>query len=107
MQISISDLAIKKLKELRPEGQALRVKVVGGGCSGLSYKMEWITPDSIDTEKDRLVKIDDMQVAVDGKSLLFLAGSMLDYSDGLDGTGFVWSNPNAARSCGCGSSFNI
>lgn len=105
--ISITQKAVDKLVSLRQGDQALRVQVVGGGCSGLSYKLEWIEPASV-TEKDKLfVAGDDLKVAVDAKSYLFVSGSTLDFSDGLDGTGFNWSNPNADRSCGCGSSFSV
>lgn len=105
--INATDSAIAKLKSLREGDKALRVRVIGGGCSGMSYKLEWIEPATVD-EKDKLFVVgDDLKVAVDSKSYIFLAGMTLDYSDGLDGVGFTFNNPNATRSCGCGSSFSV
>jgi iron-sulfur cluster assembly protein len=104
--IHVTKAASDKLKTLREEGKALRVGVVGGGCSGLSYKMEWVDPASIN-DKDKLFVADvDLKIVIDGKSYIYLEGSMLDFSDGLNGKGFEWNNPNAERSCGCGSSFS-
>ncbi len=103
--IYITTQALEKLQSIREGSKALRVAVIGGGCSGLSYKMEWVEESTI-TDKDNVFAFDNLSVVVDGKSSLYLRGSQLDFSDGLDGTGFNWSNPNAARSCGCGSSFS-
>ena len=104
--INVTQRAVDKLKTLREGDKALRVGVVGGGCSGLSYKMEWVEPNSVVTTDKLFVAGDDMKVVIDAKSYLYLLGSTLDHTEGLDGKGFEWSNPNAQRSCGCGSSFS-
>lgn len=105
--MKVTDKAIAKLKELREGDKALRVSVQGGGCSGLSYKLEWVDPTTI-SDKDKLHVVgEDIKIAVDAKSNIYIAGTELDYSDGLNGTGFTFNNPNAARSCGCGSSFSV
>ena len=103
--IIVTQTASDKLKSLREGDQALRVTVSGGGCSGYTRKLEWIEPASI-TEHDKLLVVGgDLKIAIDGKSHIFLAGSTLDYSDGLDGVGFTWEKVGA-RSCGCGASFS-
>jgi iron-sulfur cluster assembly protein len=82
----------------------LRLMVVGGGCSGFSYKMgfdEDVRPD------DRIEELNGVRVAVDEKSYLYLSGTEVDFQDGLMGRGFVFQNPNASGSCGCGSSFSV
>lgn len=105
--VSITDRAAKRIKELltteNREGQGLRLKVVGGGCSGLQYKMD------MDTEKngDRVFEKEGARVLVDMKSLLYLSGTELDYKEGLMESGFVFQNPNVKRSCGCGTSFTV
>ena len=102
--ITITENALSKLRDLRErEDQMLRVAVVGGGCSGMSYKLSWIDASSTEDHVDRSYGV---YVAVDPKSALFLKGLELDHSDGLDGVGFTFNNPNAKRSCGCGSSFS-
>jgi len=82
----------------------LRVRVVPGGCSGFSYEMGF--DDEID-ETDQIFEADGVKVAIDESSYGYLGGGVLDYSDGLNGTGFKINNPNATGSCGCGSSFNV
>ena len=82
----------------------LRVGVQGGGCSGLSYKLEF---DSSLRDGDEVFTSGDARVVVDPKSLLFLHGLTLDYTSGLNGKGFVFDNPNAAGTCGCGQSFKV
>lgn len=83
----------------------LRVGVKGGGCSGLSYMMEF--DDKIE-DTDEVVELDGgMKVVIDRKSILYLFGTELNYSDGLNGKGFEWVNPNASRTCGCGESFAL
>lgn len=105
--VSITDRAAQRIKELvaaeNREGQGLRLKVVGGGCSGLQYKMD------LDNERagDRIFKKDGTKVLVDMKSLLYLNGTELDYREGLMESGFVFQNPNVKRSCGCGTSFTV
>jgi iron-sulfur cluster assembly protein len=107
--IQISESAAQKIKNLRQEegrdtSYFLRVEVKKGGCSGLSYKMDF----------DNQIKTSDKQfdsfgekVVVDSQSFLYLIGMTLEYSGGLNGKGFVFNNPNATKSCGCGSSFNV
>lgn len=109
--ITISETALKHLKEImKEEGISndthfLRVGVKGGGCSGLSYVMDF---DDIRTEHDELVEAgDDLKVLIDKKSLLYLIGTELQFSTGLNGKGFEWVNPNASRTCGCGESFSM
>jgi iron-sulfur cluster assembly protein len=105
--MTISDRAADKIKQLltaeKKEGQGLRLKVVGGGCSGLQYKME------LDNEKpgDRVFEKEGAKVLIDMKSLLYLNGTELDYKDELMQAGFVFQNPNVKRSCGCGTSFGV
>lgn len=83
----------------------LRVGVKGGGCSGLSYVMDF--DDKIEAT-DEVVNLDGgMKVVIDRKSILYLFGTELNYSDGLNGKGFEWVNPNASRTCGCGESFAL
>jgi len=81
------------------------VGVKGGGCSGLSYVMDF---DTTIESTDETVEIDGgLKVVIDRKSVLYLYGTELDYSDGLNGKGFQWVNPNASRTCGCGESFAL
>ncbi|HJY79533.1 MAG TPA: iron-sulfur cluster assembly accessory protein [Candidatus Binatia bacterium] len=105
--IEISENAAKKIHDIlvqqEKEGQGLRVKVVGGGCSGLSYKMDIDAP----RDGDRIFERDDVKVLVDRKSFLYLRGTELDYSESLMDSGFKLHNPNVKRSCGCGSSFSV
>jgi iron-sulfur cluster assembly protein len=107
--ISITDIAKEKLTELRlKEGHGddsmLRVSVKGGGCSGLMYDLGF---DLEKSEKDQVIEDNGMQILVDKKSVLYLAGTILDFSDGLNGKGFQFVNPNASRTCGCGESFSV
>lgn len=90
---------------ITPETHNLRVGVKGGGCSGLSYVMDF--DDKIDNT-DEVVNVDGgLKIVIDRKSVLYLFGTELDYSDGLNGKGFQWINPNASRTCGCGESFAL
>lgn len=105
--IRVTEKAAKEVarlvsKEEKP-GSFLRVQVVGGGCSGMSYKLSF---DNQRAEKDKVFEEQGVTIVVDPKSYLYLAGTTLDFSDGLEGTGFSFSNPNAKKSCGCGSSFS-
>ena len=106
--VTVSEGAAKKLNSLIEESgfktPFVRVAVKGGGCSGLSYDL------SFDTEQqpaDTLVEDKDVQILIDMKSLLYLYGTELDFSDGLNGKGFQFINPNASRTCGCGESFAL
>jgi iron-sulfur cluster assembly protein len=107
--IQVSDTAAKKIQALKSEDGAnpdafLRVFVKRGGCSGMSYKMEF---DSQIKEGDKVFESSGAKVVVDGQSLLYLIGMTLDYEGGLNGKGFIFSNPNATKTCGCGSSFGV
>ncbi len=82
----------------------VRVGVKSGGCSGLSYEL---TFDKTINESDKVFKDNDIQIAVEKKSFLYLAGTILEFSGGLNGKGFVFNNPNANRTCGCGESFSM
>jgi iron-sulfur cluster assembly protein len=97
-------LALLKKEEGREEAAFLRVEVKKGGCSGLSYKMDF---DTAARDGDKIFESHGQRVAVDSQSLLYLLGMTLDYSGGLNGKGFVFNNPNATKNCGCGSSFNV
>jgi iron-sulfur cluster assembly protein len=105
--IEITENAAKKLQALlaaqQKDGFGLRVKVVGGGCSGLTYKMDF---DQL-RDGDRVFERDNIKVLVDRKSFLYLRGTELDYSDSLMDSGFKLQNPNVKRSCGCGHSFSV
>lgn len=107
--IFISDKAVEKVKQLRVESSIgedyfLRVGVVGGGCSGLSYKLDF---DNELQPKDQLFEDKGVKLVTDLKSFLYLCDTTLDFSDGLNGKGFHFINPNASRSCGCGESFSV
>lgn len=105
--ILVTEPAGKKLNSLierEKKGDYLRVKITGGGCNGLSYKMKFVA----DTKRgDIMVRSSGAQVLVDTKSALYLKGTHLDYSDKMVGGGFKFSNPNAKSSCSCGESFSI
>jgi len=91
-------------EENKPVDSFIRVGVEGGGCSGLSYKLEF---DNQLKEGDQVFEDKGIKIAVDKKSFLYLIGTELDYSGGLNGKGFVFNNPNANRTCGCGESFSV
>ena len=90
--------------ENRPEGAFIRVGVEGGGCSGLSYKLEF---DNTVRPDDKVFEDKGMKIVCDKKSFLYLVGTELDFTDGLNGKGFQFHNPNAQRTCGCGESFAV
>jgi iron-sulfur cluster assembly protein len=108
--ITVSEKAriqIQKLLEeqkLDRETYFLRVGVKGGGCSGMSYELGF---DNIPQEGDNVVEDNSIKIVVDKKSFLYLFGTELDFSDGLNGKGFQFINPNASRTCGCGESFAV
>lgn len=106
--ITLTDKALDQIrtiiKDENPDGtKGLRLSVIGGGCSGLSYKIEF----SERKEKDNILTYDEVKVLVDPKSLIYLKGIVLDFKDGLNGKGFVFENPNAKNTCGCGESFSL
>jgi len=97
--------ALKLMKEDgKPEGTFIRVGVEGGGCSGLSYMLEF---DNNMIDGDQAFEDKGIKIVVDRKSFLYLVGTELEYSGGLNGKGFVFKNPNASRTCGCGESFSV
>ena len=107
--IKVLDSARDKILDLlRSEGKSIesyvRVGVKGGGCSGLMYNLEF---DSELNDDDKLIEDNEVRVVVDKKSVLYLAGTELDFTGGLNGKGFTFINPNASRTCGCGESFSI
>jgi len=108
--IKVSKSARTKVSQLMeeegysPVQDFVRVGVKSGGCSGLSYDL---TFDKSKTQEDRLFEDNKVKILVDKKSLLYLLGTTLEYSGGLNGKGFVFNNPNAQRTCGCGESFSL
>lgn len=107
--ITVSENAKQHALELmkaenRPQGSFIRVGVEGGGCSGLSYMLEF---DDKMKEGDQAFEDKGIKIVVDRKSFLYLVGTELEYSGGLNGKGFVFKNPNASRTCGCGESFSV
>ncbi len=106
--ITITDKAIEQIRSIskdeNPTGdKGLRLAVTGGGCSGLSYKIEF----SDQKDRDNVLNFDGVKVLIDPKSVIYLKGIVLDFKDGLNGKGFVFDNPNAKNTCGCGESFSL
>lgn len=107
--ITLTDKAKAQIENLMKEGgfdasYFLRVAVEGGGCSGLSYKLDF---DHTEKPGDQFFEDKGIRIALDMKSFLYLAGTELDYTDGLNGKGFAFHNPNATRTCACGESFAV
>ncbi|WP_369047903.1 HesB/IscA family protein [Tenacibaculum sp. UWU-22] len=108
--IKVSNTAKKKVIELMTdEGfdvttDFVRVGVKSGGCSGLSYDLSF---DKTQQDNDKIFEDNNIKIVIDKKSFLYLAGTTLEYSGGLNGKGFVFNNPNANRTCGCGESFSL
>jgi iron-sulfur cluster assembly protein len=90
-------------KDNKTDDGGLRLAVVGGGCSGLQYKIEF----SPKKDRDNVLSYEGFEVFIDPKSSIYLKGIVLDYKDGLNGKGFVFENPNAKNTCGCGESFSV
>ena len=103
--MKIKENAVQRLKQMRPPDSVLKLSVVGGGCSGMSYKMEWL-PDTYDSVGMEVFSVDELVYTIDKKSMLFLVNVELDYSENINNFGFIWTNPVAKRTCGCGSSFS-
>lgn len=106
--IGISEKAILQIKtifsaEERGPDVGLRLGVIGGGCSGLSYNIDFDDKK----EKDNVIMLDGIKIYIDIKSAIYLKGTVLDFKDGLQGKGFVFENPNATNTCGCGESFSV
>ena len=108
--IKVSDHAKQKAIQLMtedgfdPAQDFIRVGVKSGGCSGLEYVLKF---DKEKIEGDQIFEDNDIKVIIEKKSILYLAGTILEYSGGLNGKGFVFNNPNASRTCGCGESFSL
>ena len=105
--VTITDSAIVEIQRLaaqeKDETLSLRLGVAAGGCSGMSYSMGF---DTETTDNDLNINIQDVAVVIDNKAASYLQGTILDYKGGMLGGGFVFENPNAKRSCGCGTSFS-
>lgn len=107
--IFVSDGAKKQIESVKEKGNLddsyfVRVSVTSGGCSGLSYNMDF---DNESQPEDQVFEDNDVKVVTDLKSFLYLFDSTLEFSGGLDGKGFQFTNPNASRTCGCGESFAV
>ena len=107
--ISITEKAANKINALKTEdnfddSHILRIKVKQGGCSGLYYKLDF---DKEISDKDKTFESNGAKVVIDSQSLLYILGMTLDYDGGLNGAGFTFTNPNATKTCGCGSSFSV
>lgn len=106
--IDVTDKAQREIRAIFERehpgaGSALRLGVIGGGCSGLSYEMRFDQARAT----DRVLDFDGFAVVLDPKSSIYLKGITLDFQDGLQGKGFIFSNPNATNTCGCGESFSV
>ncbi len=109
MGVTLTEKAASEVKKIiteqnLPEGTVLRVGVQGGGCSGFSYSLGF---DTATSEKDRVVEVHGVKLAVEKKFDPYLDGTVVDYYDGLEKRGFVFNNPNVVKICGCGSSFQV
>lgn len=106
--ITLTESAIKEIKELlvreNKEDHFIRVGIKGGGCSGFMYELDF---DNEKTDNDQEFDFDGVKVLVDNKSMIYLSGTELEFADGLQGSGFVFLNPNVTRTCGCGDSFAV
>lgn len=108
--IKVSESAAKRAQLMmeddgfNPETGFIRVGVKSGGCSGLEYELKF---DDQLTDNDKMFEDNGVKIVVDKKSFLYLVGTTLEYSGGLNGKGFVFNNPNASRTCGCGESFSL
>ncbi|NQW23944.1 MAG: iron-sulfur cluster assembly accessory protein [SAR202 cluster bacterium] len=111
LTVAISEKAANKIKYFAEkdginDNVGIRVAVKGGGCSGLTYDLK-ITGEANYADTDKVVEQHGVKVIVDKKSYIYLVGTQLDFSDGLNGKGFIFENPNATKACGCGTSFSV
>lgn len=109
MAIKLSETAAGEIQRIltdknMPEGTVLRVGVAGGGCSGFQYSLGF--DDHVDEAQDHVSEQHGVKIAVNKKSMLYLDGTTVDFYEGIDKRGFTFDNPNAVKSCGCGSSFS-
>lgn len=107
--VQLSETAAKQIQRLRTDGgesadRFLRVKVIPGGCSGMSYKLDF---DGTLSADDKVFEQHGTKFVIDKKSFLYIVGMTLDFEGGLNGKGFIFQNPNASKTCGCGSSFGV
>ena len=105
--ITLSDKAATRIKEVLSKDEkslGVRIGVKSGGCSGLSYELNF---DKNKLDNDKVFEHNGIKIVVDKKSFLYLIGTTLEYSGGLNGKGFIFKNPNASRTCGCGESFSL
>jgi iron-sulfur cluster assembly protein len=107
--VIITSRAAEEIRKIKvenniPESHALRLGVKGGGCSGMTYVLAF---DESPRERDTVYQLEGLTIYIDPKSQFYLSGTRLDFSDGLNGRGFVFENPNASRTCGCGHSFGV
>lgn len=112
MSITVTDRAAERINQIREEKHLsedakLRVGVVSGGCSGLTYELDFDQQEPDESKKEQLLEDNGIRLIVDMRSFLYLSGTQLDYTDGLDGDGFHFHNPNASRTCSCGESFSV
>jgi iron-sulfur cluster assembly protein len=112
MSITVSERAAKRIHKLQdeqnmPQNVKLRVGVVSGGCSGLTYELDFESTEPDETKKDQVLEDHGIELIVDMRSFLYLSGTELDYTEGLEGEGFHFHNPNASRTCSCGESFSV
>ncbi len=104
--VTITDTAKEKIISTMEEpGDNLRIAVKGGGCSGMSYELYGEAPEDVQ-DIDTVIPHENFNVVIDQKSIIYLKGIELDFDDGLQGKGFVFKNPQATSTCGCGESFN-
>lgn len=108
MTVNLTNIAVEKAKEILSQQsepyEGLRIAVVGGGCSGFQYAMNFEKTSKAD---DKVLDVDGLKVFVDEQSLMYLNGTEVDFVEGLNGSGFKFNNPNVTGSCGCGSSFKV
>ncbi len=107
--VTVTPRAAQEIRKIKvenqiPETHALRLGVKGGGCSGMTYVLAF---DESPKERDTIYQLEGLTIYIDPKSQFYLSGTTLDFSDGLNGRGFVFNNPNASRTCGCGHSFGV
>ena len=110
--LNITDSAIKELQKVKEgsddfEGNVVRVSIKGGGCSGFSYELFFDSADNVDKGKDIVMEEGGLTFVVDKKSALYIEGTILNWYEDLNRRGFSFENPNATKSCGCGSSFSV
>ena len=103
-QSAVNHITELKSKEKTSQDKALRISVKEGGCSGLSYRLDF---DNMKSDKDKVLESNGVALVIERKSLLYIMGMTLDYEGGLNGKGFIFSNPNAKDTCGCGISFGV